>query len=212
MSVGTTSVRVSESLYWLGVKALLLEKDGGLSIEEGTETDKEAGSSRQSRLALGQWEPGELRLRWQNYTTQMNMPSPSSTHTPTPTPVPVPMPTLTQAFSALTPWSTSTTMEGDLELSGTTSLCIVPGYEFMVTRGALLTNFHQPDSTLMLLVAAFLCSSSGDDDSSDDKHDDVERSGVEALHKLYKHALENDYYFLSYGDCCLLTKYDVYKK
>lgn len=41
------------------------------------------------------------------------------------------------------------------EIQATTSLCIVPGYRFTLVDG-LITNFHQPDSTLLLLVAAFL--------------------------------------------------------
>jgi S-adenosylmethionine:tRNA ribosyltransferase-isomerase len=63
-----------------------------------------------------------------------------------------------------------------------TSLIIVPGYTFRSAK-ALLTNFHQPQSTLLLLVAAFI----GDD-----------------WEKVYQHALDNDYRFLSYGDSSLL--------
>lgn len=63
-----------------------------------------------------------------------------------------------------------------------TSLIIVPGYRFR-SASALITNFHQPQSTLLLLVAAFI----GDD-----------------WKKVYQHALDNDYRFLSYGDSSLL--------
>ncbi|MCU7547742.1 S-adenosylmethionine:tRNA ribosyltransferase-isomerase [Chitinophagaceae bacterium LB-8] len=63
-----------------------------------------------------------------------------------------------------------------------TSLIIVPGYTFRSAK-ALITNFHQPQSTLLLLVAAFI----GDE-----------------WKKVYQHALENDYRFLSYGDSSLL--------
>jgi S-adenosylmethionine:tRNA ribosyltransferase-isomerase len=49
----------------------------------------------------------------------------------------------------------------------------------------LMTNFHQPQSTLLLLVAAFI----GDD-----------------WKKVYQHALDNDYRFLSYGDSSLLWR------
>ncbi len=59
-----------------------------------------------------------------------------------------------------------------------TSLIIAPGYKFRVLDG-LFTNFHQPGSTLVLLVAAIL----GDD-----------------WRKVYQHALDSDYRFLSYGD------------
>lgn len=72
-------------------------------------------------------------------------------------------------------------LEGD-ELWGMTQLMIAPGYHFRFCKG-LLTNFHQPKSTLMLLVAALV----GDD-----------------WKKIYQHALDNDYRFLSYGDGSLL--------
>lgn len=67
-------------------------------------------------------------------------------------------------------------------LTGETSIYIVPGYTFQLCR-ALITNFHQPASTLILLVAAFM----GDD-----------------WKKIYTEALENEYRFLSYGDSSLL--------
>ena len=67
-------------------------------------------------------------------------------------------------------------------LEGVTRLMIIPGYKFsMVDR--MLTNYHQPNSTLLLLIAAFI----GED-----------------WRKVYKYALENDFRFLSYGDSSLL--------
>lgn len=65
-----------------------------------------------------------------------------------------------------------------------TSLLIVPGYDFKIIN-LLVTNFHQPESTLILLVAAFI----GED-----------------WRKVYQHALDHDFRFLSYGDGCLLFK------
>lgn len=65
-----------------------------------------------------------------------------------------------------------------------TSLLIAPGYTFQIPR-ALVTNFHQPQSTLLLLVAAFV----GND-----------------WRKIYTYALENEFRFLSYGDGCLLFR------
>lgn len=67
-------------------------------------------------------------------------------------------------------------------LHATTQLLIAPGYEFRVIRG-LITNFHQPESTLLLLVAALL----GPD-----------------WRRVYDHALAHSYRFLSYGDSSLL--------
>jgi S-adenosylmethionine:tRNA ribosyltransferase-isomerase len=65
-----------------------------------------------------------------------------------------------------------------------TSLLIGPGYQFKTAIG-LLTNFHQPKSTLLLLVAAFI----GDD-----------------WKKVYAHALQHNYRMLSYGDGSLLWR------
>ncbi len=68
-------------------------------------------------------------------------------------------------------------------LKGYTSLMIVPGYKYRIIK-RLITNFHQPKSTLLLLVSAFI----GD-----------------GWKDVYNHALANDYRFLSYGDACLFT-------
>ena len=63
-----------------------------------------------------------------------------------------------------------------------TQILIAPGYQYRVVK-AIVTNFHQPQSTLLLLVAAAI--------SEDWK-------------KLYQFALKNNYRFLSYGDGSLL--------
>jgi S-adenosylmethionine:tRNA ribosyltransferase-isomerase len=72
------------------------------------------------------------------------------------------------------------------ELFCRTSLLIVPGYSFR-SADALITNFHQPLSTLLLLVAAFI----GKD-----------------WEKVYDHAVKDNYRFLSYGDSSLLWRKD----
>ncbi len=69
-------------------------------------------------------------------------------------------------------------------LAGTTSIYIYPGYEFKMVDG-LITNFHQPGSTLMLLVAAFV---------------------GEGWRNIYQEALEKGYRFLSYGDSSILWR------
>ena len=58
-----------------------------------------------------------------------------------------------------------------------------PGYEFRVV-GAMLTNFHLPQSTLLMLVSAL--------------------GGRELILKAYEHAVEQRYRFYSYGDCMLM--------
>ncbi|MCB9036032.1 MAG: S-adenosylmethionine:tRNA ribosyltransferase-isomerase [Lewinellaceae bacterium] len=67
-------------------------------------------------------------------------------------------------------------------LQGHTRLIIAPGYRFRIVSG-MITNFHQPRSTLLLLIAALV----GD-----------------RWRDAYQYALENDFRFLSYGDSCLL--------
>jgi S-adenosylmethionine:tRNA ribosyltransferase-isomerase len=70
------------------------------------------------------------------------------------------------------------------ELKIGTRIIIVPGYRFRVVD-VLVTNFHQPQSTLLLLISAFV---DGDWKS------------------IYNHALENDFRFLSYGDSSVLFR------
>ena len=67
--------------------------------------------------------------------------------------------------------------------SGATSIFIRPGHRFKVVSG-LLTNFHLPQSTLLMLVSAF--------------------AGREAVLAAYAHAVEARYLFFSYGDCMLV--------
>jgi S-adenosylmethionine:tRNA ribosyltransferase-isomerase len=70
------------------------------------------------------------------------------------------------------------------EYHGSTQLMIVPGYRFRIVD-AMITNFHMPQSTLLLLVAAFI----GDE-----------------WKKTYHYALDHGFRFLSYGDSCLFFK------
>lgn len=72
--------------------------------------------------------------------------------------------------------------EGAARVEGKTQLMIAPGYAFQRAEG-LLTNFHQPGSTLLVLTAAWL--------------------GTERWKAVYAHALANGYRFLSYGDANL---------
>ena len=65
-----------------------------------------------------------------------------------------------------------------------TRIIIVPGYEFKVVN-VLVTNFHQPQSTLLLLISAFVKGDWG---------------------RIYDYALSHDFRFLSYGDSSLLFR------
>ncbi len=84
-----------------------------------------------------------------------------------------------ESFQAILNFMDSKNLES---LMGTTEIFIFPGYAYQIVNG-LITNFHQPGSTLILLIATIL----GDD-----------------WKKVYQAALENDYRFLSYGDSSLL--------
>ncbi len=75
--------------------------------------------------------------------------------------------------------------QGSDRLIATTRLMIGPGYEFRVVDG-MVTNFHQPRSTLLLLVSAFL-------------------GGGNEWRRVYDYALDGDFRFLSYGDACFFT-------
>ncbi|MCX6204814.1 MAG: S-adenosylmethionine:tRNA ribosyltransferase-isomerase [Bacteroidetes bacterium] len=87
----------------------------------------------------------------------------------------------TSALTALLNWM----QNNETELLITkTQIIIAPGYDFKIAQ-ALITNFHQPQSTLLLLVSALI----GDN-----------------WKKVYQYALDNDFRFLSYGDGCYLSK------
>jgi S-adenosylmethionine:tRNA ribosyltransferase-isomerase len=100
--------------------------------------------------------------QWEAYSTDMSM-------------------TRKEALEYILIYMDKTKVE-NLKLS--TRIMIVPGYKFRMTEG-IITNFHQPASTLLLLIAAFI----GED-----------------WRKVYNYALENDFRFLSYGDSSLLMK------
>lgn len=89
------------------------------------------------------------------------------------------LPTFAQSLEAIEGYMQSQGLE---TLTGETEIFIFPGYTFRVCR-ALITNFHLPNTTLILLVAAFV----GPD-----------------WRKIYEAALQKGYRFLSYGDSSLL--------
>ncbi len=134
ISVGTTTVRAVESLYWFGVK-LIIDKS---HIQE---------------FNIKQWDP---------YQEKYNIGISSN-----------------DSLQAVIDFMDENSLE---TLSGITRLIIAPNYKFRITEG-IISNFHQPKSTLLLLIAAFI----GDD-----------------WKKIYDYALSHNFRFLSYGDSCLL--------
>ena len=131
ISVGTTSVRTLESLYYIGVKC----------IEKGYPED------------VAQWEPYEREYPY----------------------------SIEEALEAIIVYLEANSLS---EIQLGTSIIIVPGYEFKVVD-VLVTNFHQPQSTLLLLVSAFV---KGD------------------WKNIYDFALAKDFRFLSYGDSSVLFR------
>lgn len=133
VAVGTTSLRTIETIYWMGIKALLQP------------------ASKIHELEITQWEVYEIK----------NEIEPA------------------KALQALLGWMKRNELE---TLFCKTQILIAPGYTLRIAD-ALITNFHQPGSTLLLLVAGIV----GND-----------------WRKIYDYALAHNFRFLSYGDGSLL--------
>lgn len=138
ITVGTTSLRTVESLYWLGKKII---NQPSIEVKD---------------LTVDQWDPYD------------NTDS---------------LPTADAALSALENYLHERKL---YRLVTKTRIIIAPGYSFKIMK-ALITNFHQPQSTLLLLVAAI--------------------TGTN-WRSIYQYALDHDFRFLSYGDGSLLWKRD----
>jgi S-adenosylmethionine:tRNA ribosyltransferase-isomerase len=133
ITVGTTSTRSLESLYWFGVKLHLGEiVNHEIDILQWDAYQEKYQCNISTTKAL------ELILNFMN-TNQISV------------------------------------------LSGQTQMMILPGYQFKLAKG-IVTNFHQPKSTLLLLISAML---------------------GEKWKEIYQYAIENEFRFLSYGDSCL---------
>jgi S-adenosylmethionine:tRNA ribosyltransferase-isomerase len=112
---------------------------------------------------FGMLPPGELNLaQWEAYDLREDV-------------------SIRDSFTSLGKWLDH---YGLSELFTTTSLMIVPGYRFRMVK-TLITNFHQPGSTLLLLVAAFIGNS---------------------WKAAYAYALDREFRFLSYGDSSILFR------
>ncbi|MFY7900118.1 MAG: S-adenosylmethionine:tRNA ribosyltransferase-isomerase [Chitinophagaceae bacterium] len=139
IAVGTTSLRTIESLYWMGVKLLHLNKP----FTQITTMD----------IMVHQWDAYELPKQYG----------------------------VEDALGYLLKWMDANKLT---RIVTKTQIIIAPGYQLKVAEG-IITNFHQPKSTLLLLIAAVI----GND-----------------WHKVYDYALINQFRFLSYGDGSLLWK------
>jgi S-adenosylmethionine:tRNA ribosyltransferase-isomerase len=139
VAVGTTSLRTLESVYWMGVKAML--------------------QPTLKQFNINQWEVYEAPLGNSNISAK-------------------------KSLTALLNWMKANNQERIFTQS---QILIAPGYQFKIAK-AIVTNFHQPQSTLLLLVAA---------------------ATGEGWKKIYNYALENNFRFLSYGDGSLLFIHNV---
>ncbi len=156
IAVGTTSVRTLESLYYMGLKASQLMQEG-----------RDTGDGEE--LHVHQWMPYEI---------QSSTPSKSPRGETDLSPLPREGMEL-GSLLALEHYMQKHNMD---VLHSSTQIIIAPGYKFHVVQ-MMVTNFHQPQSTLLLLVSAFV-------------HGNWRR--------IYDYALAHDFRFLSYGDSSLL--------
>lgn len=131
-SVGTTSARTLESLYWIALK----------NFRNKTDND----------FSLGQWEAYSMDDSGFTFDNALHF---------------------------LIELMENSNRD---EIFAQTSLMMIPGYKHKVVKG-LITNFHQPRSTLLLLLSSFI---------------------GQNWKAMYKHALSNNYRFLSYGDSNLI--------
>jgi S-adenosylmethionine:tRNA ribosyltransferase-isomerase len=161
IAVGTTSARTVESLFWLGVIAVR-QRDVGPSA-----------------LVVRQWDAYETEASPAMATASPAMATASPAMATASPAMATALPAVAEALTALLDWMDRQQLT---QLVTTTQLLITPGYEWKIV-GGLITNFHQPESTLLLLVASLI----GDD-----------------WRKVYHYALEHAFRLLSYGDGCLL--------
>jgi S-adenosylmethionine:tRNA ribosyltransferase-isomerase len=188
VAVGTTSLRTIESLYWMGVKRMTDEGGKGEKIKvkgedvDGDRDEKIKVEGEDREIENGKWKMengGDYTIKQQNNQHQ----TPNTKHFlnqwdayELPQHV-----SATDALESLLAWMEQNNMQ---RIITKTQIIIAPGYKLRIAEG-LITNFHQPQSTLLLLIAAIV----GND-----------------WKNIYNYALQNNFRFLSYGDGSLLWK------
>ncbi|MBO7118720.1 MAG: S-adenosylmethionine:tRNA ribosyltransferase-isomerase [Bacteroidaceae bacterium] len=158
IAVGTTSVRTLESLYYMGV--LAENEERRVKSEEYKSPKSPEGNSDSSLFSLHSSLPPLHVPQWMPYEYDGSL-------------------STVDALTALLRYMDET---GEEVLHASTQIIIAPGYKYHIVR-RMITNFHQPQSTLLLLVSAFI---------------------GEGWHDVYDYALAHDFRFLSYGDSSLL--------
>ena len=158
-AVGTTSVRTLESLYYIGQKIL--------KNPEVTEED----------LKVAQWEPYEPPTLNSQLSARLCSARSDAPHMESGTLDPS---RTLNSLHALLAWMERNNKEA---LHTSTQIIIAPGYQYHIVK-RMITNFHQPQSTLLLLVSAFV--------------------GGNQWKEIYRYALDHEFRFLSYGDSSIL--------
>lgn len=154
--VGTTSARTIESLYWLGKK---VRRNPGIMAAELVVKQWDAyEEAPDGAVEVGAVGTGAEVAEVGAVEAEVGA---------------------VEALTVLLDWMER---QGLTALTTTTQLLITPGYDWKIAAG-LVTNFHQPESTLLLLIASLV----GED-----------------WKRIYTYALEHGFRFLSYGDGCLL--------
>jgi S-adenosylmethionine:tRNA ribosyltransferase-isomerase len=179
VAVGTTTVRVLESLARLGAEgrqptvfsAGRAENTAGRADVTAKRADAAAAVSEKHGRGKGggAGEVGHLG-QWEAYGSDGRARAPSRQ----------------ESASALRRLAQHARISGARSVHGSTSLCIAPGFEFALCDG-LLTNFHAPDSTLLMITAAAA-------------------GGADRLGEAYQHAVRERFRFLSYGDACFFLR------
>lgn len=166
VATGTTSLRTIESLYWMGVKLRWKVEGGRKKVVDGSVMTVD----REEKEEGGRWKEEDRRIKLDDIAIQQwdayELPQDIDKKT---------------ALQALLNWMNDNQLE---RIICKTQIIIAPGYTLKVADG-LITNFHQPQSTLLLLIAAIV--------------------GNE-WKTIYNYALANEFRFLSYGDGSLLWK------
>lgn len=166
VATGTTSLRTIESLYWMGVK-LRWKVEGGRQKEDDgsvmTVDRDEKIEDRSGKIELRRVKLEDIVIQqWDAYELPQTI-------------------SKNEALQSLLNWMHANNLD---RIICKTQIIIAPGYTLKIADG-LITNFHQPQSTLLLLIAAIV--------------------GNE-WKTIYNYALNNDFRFLSYGDGSLLWK------
>ena len=166
IAVGTTTVRTLESLPLLGIHLLRgrsqesRDNECGKHAPLASRHDAKPISDNEKRTTYNEIS------QWEAYTDEVLS---------------------IDTVDALRALENFMEKEGLESLSASTSIMIAPGFRWRIVDG-MVTNFHQPQSTLLLLVSSLL---------------DGENLNDPTWRRIYQDALDNDYRFLSYGDACL---------